>query len=235
MPTVSGAQDSHSTPMRALLVCQPNAPLCSRVCFLPAGHAADVALTSEVARRGAVLGVHVPLVCAGPQWDQTDLFQRQWEEAVEATQAAKAAGQKVKVVLHDALSADTWDLALAAANLCDAGADILMVEARGSDVDQEELRERLDAMCENDVLGVPMTMRLGAHAPAIASARSSLGSFGPQPLGSRGTARRRALRTVVARAVGLWHRTDGGEPQGASRLCREGHASVPLRHMPSRP
>jgi hypothetical protein len=139
---------------------------CSRVCFLPAGHAADTSLAAEVARRGAVLGVHVPLVCAGPQWDQTDLFQRQWEDAVEATQAAKAAGQKVKVVLHGALAADTWDLALAAANLCDAGVDILTVEALGSDVDEEELREKLDAMCENDVLGVPMTMRLGAPAPS---------------------------------------------------------------------
>ena len=136
----------------------------SRVCFLPAGHAADAQLAAAVASRGALLGVHVPLICAGPQWDQTDHFQRQWEDALEATQAAKAAGQKVKVVLHDALAADTWDLALAAANLCDAGADILTLEALGGDVDEDELREKLDAMCENDVLGVPMTMRLGGHA-----------------------------------------------------------------------
>ena len=133
-----------------------------RVCFLPLGYTASATLTAEVAGRGALLGVHVPLFCSGPQWEITDKFQRQWDDAVQAAHAAKEAGQKVKVILHDALAADTYDLALIAANLCDAGADILTLEALGDDVDTDELRAKVEAMCENDVLGVPMSMRIGA-------------------------------------------------------------------------
>ena len=60
------------------------------------------------------------------------------------------------MVLHDALAADIWELALTAANLCDAGADILTLEALGADADAEAFREAVEAMNENDILGVPV-------------------------------------------------------------------------------
>ena len=59
-----------------------------RTCFLPAGQAADEELVATLASRGALLGVHVPLLCAGPSGES--------ERAIEATRAAKAAGLKVK-------------------------------------------------------------------------------------------------------------------------------------------
>lgn len=151
-----------------------------RTCFLPAGQAADEGLAATLAGRGALLGVHVPLLCTGPR--------DEWERAIEATRAAKAAGLKVKVVLHDALAADIWDLALTVTKLCDAGADILTLEALGGDVDEDAFRDAVDAINENDVLGVPMMMRLGAR-------------FGPSPTGDRDEAQVELVKGLVAMAA----------------------------------
>ena len=60
------------------------------------------------------------------------------------------------MVLHEALAANIWELALTAANLCDAGADVLTLEALGADADADAFREAVEAMNENDILGVPV-------------------------------------------------------------------------------
>ena len=46
-----------------------------RVCFLPAGQTASPELTAMVTSRGGLLGVTVPMLCAGPEED--------WPIAVE--------------------------------------------------------------------------------------------------------------------------------------------------------
>ena len=67
-----------------------------RVCFLPhvpCGHVDDedqsvASVSAAVAGRGGVLGVHLPVMCLGGEWQQ----------AVDATRAAKARGLKVNLV-----------------------------------------------------------------------------------------------------------------------------------------
>jgi hypothetical protein len=147
------------------------------------------------------MGAHVSMDCAGSE--------EEWQLALEATKAAKARGCKVKVVLHDALSADIWDLSLAAANLCDAGADILTVEALGGDVDEDAVRELIEACCENDILGVPMMMRLGvrfgplARPPSHGGAGNDDGAANEDET-ARATQRMQAL-VASAAEMGIYH------------------------------
>jgi len=122
------------------------------VCFFPPPHAADAATAAGVLR-GVLRGVHVTLRCGAPE--------DEWAHALQATLAAKAAGAQVKALLQGALAVEATQLALASARLCDAGADILVVEALGGDVDEDDVWDAVDCMRENDVLGVPVAMRLG--------------------------------------------------------------------------
>ena len=117
-------------------------------------------LLGVLTARNAVMGVHISMDCAAGGGER---LPQEWQHALEATKAAKDSGLRVKVVLHNALAADPYDLSLVAANLCDAGADILTIEALGGDVEDDAMREVIEACCENDILGVPMMMRLGVR------------------------------------------------------------------------
>jgi hypothetical protein len=118
------------------------------VCFFPPPHAANAATAA-----GMLRGVHLVLRCGAPE--------DEWAHALQMTLAAKAAGAQVKALLQGALAVEATQLALASARLCDAGADILVVEALGGDVDEDDVWDAVDCMRENDVLGVPVAMRLG--------------------------------------------------------------------------
>eukprot|EP00937_MAST-01D_sp_MAST-1D-sp2_P004226 g4226.t1 len=126
-----------------------------RVCFLAAGCAADASLAAAVASRGALLGVHVPLRCTAGETE--------WAQAEAVVRQAKRGGLQTKVLLQDALAVDSTVLGLVSARACDAGADVLTIEALGAGVSEDDLWDAADCMRENDVVGVPMAMRLGVR------------------------------------------------------------------------
>ena len=104
------------------------------------------------------LCIHVDVYC--------DEGETQWAEAVQLTELAKeVSGLKVKALLHAALEVDALELSHAAALLGDAGADILTISV-SDDADTDDLDDAVEAMRENDILGVPMAMRIGMRIPA---------------------------------------------------------------------
>eukprot|EP01050_Picozoa_sp_SAG11_P002253 SAG11_NODE_111_length_16190_cov_9.912808_1_plen_272_part_00 len=148
-----------------------------RVLFLPMNCSPAPELQTLLRGRGVGIGVSLPLAC--------DASDEEVKTVVAHTQQAKSIDMKVKVVLHGALDARPTTLSYISALLGDAGADILMLDVLGGGVDQDDIEELVESMTENDIVGVPMAMRVGMR-------------FGAE---STGTEDDKALKELIAHSV----------------------------------
>ena len=105
-----------------------------------------------------------------------------WKDAEAAVRRAKEQGSpSVRADLTSAFrlpcggDIDPSDVQLASARLADAGCDILMLMDTWSTnhstytVDEDDVREALEACLYNDIVGMPMSARLGIRAQPSAS------------------------------------------------------------------
>jgi hypothetical protein len=81
-------------------------------------------------------------------------------DGVAAVRAAHEQGLSARALLSPELCVDADDVALHAAHLGDAGAEVVFLSVR-PDLDSDDLREMADRACEVDLVGVPMRARLG--------------------------------------------------------------------------
>ena len=170
------------------------ASLPPRAIFLPPGCCEEDSL--EQVRRsqeGLLCGCHLTLhVSEGGR--------EAWQEIVNAVEDTKTKGLRVRVTIVGALSVSPTTLSLAACLLADAGADLLVLESLGDENGEDDLENAFEALTNNDIQGIPISMRVGvrfgtlsgndteearAHATALACHAASLGivHFDLCPLG----------------------------------------------------
>ena len=96
-----------------------------------------------------------------------------WDDCCSEVEEAKGAGAIVRASLLHAFAdtsgfaTDATDVQLGTARLADAGADVIMLMDTTDDEDQT--REVLEACLWNDVVGLPMSARLGVRVRAAGS------------------------------------------------------------------
>eukprot|EP00947_MAST-08B_sp_MAST-8B-sp1_P004674 g4674.t1 len=101
-----------------------------------------------------------------------------WDDCCSEVEEAKGAGAIVRASLLHAFAdtsgfaTDATDVQLGTARLADAGADVIMLMDTTDDEDQT--REVLEACLWNDVVGLPMSARLGVRARAAGSKKGDV-------------------------------------------------------------